>query len=445
MLQRFLAVAVAALCCVQCSLLIDLPADCVPSDCDGFACNAEGTGCMATCANDGDCADGHLCDRETCSPRGCEADADPVSIGGAAMSSDLSAAWGDGRLGVAWVEDNTLKFQVFLGESLEPGAVRQLDPPSAVPAKPSVAWNGSGWAIAWEAETTDDEGRHEVLRFASVDTMGQEAIAPKNLWVTTVGTNGVVEKSIDDPNIAWHEAAQTYVLAWATRTTSSDIYMMFIRRDGADSQGRDDIPHGAALRVTQTEIPTITPLISPRADGVYDVVYRQGSASVDTILRTVNEEAAIEGSDVNLSSAASEVTHHGYARTTKGSVVGFTERDNSSGTTYRTQLRTNRTIAGDKRFEVDREFTDTNGGQAVSAVAGEYAIVAAAEREGRTDVYVARYLDNGARIGLPFSVTSDLDDVGAPYAAATPGGYVILAQTGATVTARHWTCDPVEE
>lgn len=397
---------------------------------------------MVACSTDADCADAHLCDRDQCVARGCEPAA-TVQVG-QGDTDDVAAAWGDGRLGVAHVEDGTLKFQVLLTTELTSSSTRELEAADAKPGRPAVAWNGSGWAIVWEAET-DADGRREVLRFASVDTTGQEVVAPKNLWVTTVTDSGIVEKSVDDPHLAWHETAQTYVVVWATRTGNSDIYMMFIRRDGSDSQSRADIPHGAALRVTQTDVDTISPIVSPRAAGVYDVVYRQGSGSVDTVLRTVNELASLEGTDVNLSNASGEVVHHGYARTTKGSVIGFTERDNTSGETFRTQLRTNRTIAGDSRFLVDRGFTDAEGGQAVSAATGEYAIVTQATRGGRTDVYVARYLDNGARIGLPFAVTADIAEGAAPVAVATSSGYAVIHEEGGAVFARHWTCDPVEE
>lgn len=441
--SALLVVSAAALCCVQCSVLLDLPADCTPDDCDGFQCNEEGTGCLTSCGADTDCAAGHLCDRAACSPRGCEPDAEPVVIS-ESLDGDVAASWGGGRLGVATIDDGVLNFRVFLGTALEASSTRQLEAPSAKAANPSVAWNGSGWAIAWESELTDADGRHEVLRFATVDTTGQQAIAPKNLWVTVVDDSGVQEKSVDDPNIAWHEASQTYVVVWSTRKTSSDIYMMFIRRDGTDSQGRDDIPHGAALRVTLTEVDSINPIVSPRAEGVYDIVYRQGSGNVDTVLRTVNTEASLEGSDVNLSSAMGQVTSHGYARTTKGSVIGFTV-ENGAGVAYRTQLRSDRTIAGDKSFTVDREFSDAEGTHAVSSVTGEYAIVTAATRDERPDVYIARFLDNGARIGLPFPVTSDRPEAAAPVAAATPDGYAILHREATGVLGRHWTCERVEE
>jgi hypothetical protein len=431
------AVLAIATLCVQCSLLLDLPADCRPDDCGGYACNDEGTGCRFQCGDDGDCAGAHLCDGSACIDRGCDPTGAVSTITDSAGDRQIAAAWGDGKLGVVWVDAGRLQFQVFQGEALEPGGGTTLDQ-THEPERPSLTWNGNGWGVSWEGRRAQAEGGNETLNFATVDVMGQQVLAPRELWVA--GAEGGGEKSVDSPDIAWHEAAQTYVLVWSTQITFSDIYMIFVRRDGTDAQGRDELPHDAALRVSQTSVDTVAPLVSPRAEGVYDIVFRQGSTTVDTVLRTVNERAAIEGSDINLSRSAGRIDDHGYQRTKRGSVAGFTEQGTSRGRTYRTQLTTDRTIAGDSRLEVDRDFVDSGNGHVASAQTGEYAIIMDAVRNDRRDVYLARFRDNGSRIGVPFSVTDDRDDASHPLGVATPNGYILLHHEGTSLVGRHWTC-----
>ncbi len=443
----------AWLCAGGCSWVLDVPADCADGDCGGYLCNTEGTGCLYACATDRDCADGFLCDRGSCEAWSCAPDGELQELAeGATSTRDVNPAWGDdgglgGQLGLAQVLSGTLSVQLFQGQGLVPGAARVLEASSAKPQTPWMAWAGDGWGLVWVATISDAQGPKQHLRFAVLDTQANLVVAPKSVWVTTTNPRtGEVEKSIDDPKLVWDGAQGRFLVTWSTRISASEIFLMALDPQGRDLLGRDEVPHEAGVRLTRGGSDAIDPYVIPVAGRVYDVAYRQGSPRVDVLLRRVDLGGTQQGADVNVSSTQGRVGSHALVPISTGSVVGFSEESGGGTGLFRAQLLTDRSLAGGQTYAIDRDFEEVADAISVSSPRGEYGVVFVATQGGERQVFLARFKDDGSRVGLPIPTSQErLRMPIRPRAVGTEGGYFLLHQESegpkaGSIFGRHWTC-----
>jgi hypothetical protein len=434
-----------------CSLLLELPADCVTEDCGGYLCNEEKTGCMAQCGQDGDCAAGHLCDAGRCEPWSCAPDSGARKLlASITTTRDIFPAWadsgGDGHLATAQVVGGTLSVQLFAGVTLQPGPSRALATAESRPQSPWMAWDGSRWAVIWVTSLESGGRPQQQLRFALLDDQAQVVLGPKTLWQTTVLPNtGETEKSIDDPKLYWDDDEGRFLIVWSTRLNTSDLFLLALDAQGRTLEGEEEIPHAAAVRLTRTGFDSVDPHLIPRAGVVYDIAYREGSPQVDVLLRSVDLQGTRQGDDINISATQGQVTSHGLARIRTGAALAFAEQG-VSAQLFRAQLQRDRTLAGGEKVLIDRNYAEALDARLASASPEEYGVLFTATRGQRRDVYLSRYKDNGARVGLPFPVTQDREGAPTqPRFAATRRGYFVLFQEtegvdAGAVFARHWTC-----
>lgn len=439
----------------SCSLVLDLPADCVIDECNGYQCNPAGTGCLGECDSDNDCAPGALCNESAraCVFIGCTADSDDLTpwFEGVGNLRDVAAVWNGAELGAAFVTgEGSLVFQRFGldGEALSSPVV--LDDDEAQPARPSLVWTGDVWGISWEAVGPIEDVQRELLRMAVVGRGDRLDLEPKTLWNTTEDlVTGIVEKSVDDVSLVYDRQRDRFAVFWATRTNAANILMMIVERDGRDLDGNDEIPHEAASVVTFSQANSAAPSAVFRGADVYDVAFREeGAGSVSLVLRTVDLEGNRQGTDVNVSQSEGQVSSHDVASISTGLAFGFTV-DGAGSQSFRAQLRDDRTFAGSGKLLIDRDFEATADGVVVSRLDGaEYAVVMVAERLQRREVFMARFKDNGASVGVPFSLTELLTrEPITPLVAPTTDGYLVLhlendGDNAGSILGRHWTCDP---
>lgn len=451
-----LALAAALTGLSSCSLVLDLPADCAPEDCNGYQCNADKTGCLFDCVNDNECDEGFLCreDKASCLAIGCAPDGELVELFPEAQGrvTDIAMVWNGAELGAVYPSGGGLVFQRFdlTGTSLAEAVT--LDEGAAQPGAPSMVWTGDVWALTWEATGLVDDERRELLRFAVVGVGDRFDVEPRTLWNTTENRQaGTIEKSVDFPDIAFDKDLNRYVIVWSTTVDVADVNMLLVDREGRDLEGNREIPHGASRQVTLTGTDSVAPQVVVRSAGVYDVVYREGSAPANVILRTVDELGMRQGSDLNTSSTDVRADSHGHAGITTGSVVAFTETNGDVGVTFRAQIKRDRALAGGTKLAVDREFDSTADATVASDGDGQYAVVFVADKNLRSEIYMARFKDNGAAIAVPFTLTDLLTRAPVdPVVAPTSSGYMVIfketdGDNAGKILGRHWSCDPVEE
>ncbi len=449
--------AVCAMCAVSltgCSLVLDLPADCTPDDCNGYQCNPEGTGCLIDCDGDEDCADGFLCNtgRDACVEIGCEPAGElQVLFPQADDARDVTLLWNGAEMGAVYPGEGGLEFARIdvNGQPLADPVV--LDERGASPQRPSLAWTGDVWAISWEATGLIDGVRRELLRFAVVGVGDRFDVAPVTLWNTTEDqATATIEKSVDTPSIAWDAERERFVIVWSTQVDAADVWMLIVDREGKDLGGNDpdEIPHETAQRVNLTGADSVAPIVNVRSAEVYDVVYREGAASVNVLLRTFDRNADRQGGDVNLSATDARIDSHGHVRINTGSVVAFTEVNGERSVSYRAQIKNDRTIAGGTKLPIERDFVSTSDATVAARADGsQYAVVLVGERLERREVYMARFKDNGASIAVPFSLTELQTRAPVhPRVVGTDEGFMVLFQETegsrqGQILGQHWTCD----
>jgi hypothetical protein len=431
-----------------CSLLLDLPADCVNEDCDGFRCNDEGTGCLSDCDLDVDCVDGFVCDKGQCLATLCVPDGGPVEIFPGEDTRDADLGFNGLDLAAVWKDANGLNFQLFEERGTPKGKRVLLDEDGAAPGRPSMVWTGAQWGVAWEATEADDEGdAAEVLRFAAVDATGVVEVEPKTLWKALEDrTTGRIEKSVDDPSLLWDPLQDRFAVAWSTRVVASDIYLMTFGVDGNGLDGETEISHELGRQLTFTADDSVEPVLVLRGLNVYDVVFREGAGQINLTLRSVSDDGQRQGDDLDISKTSARALSHNYAAITTGSVAVFSEQDGDRSRVFRAQIKSDRSVAGDQKFEIDRGFSSATSATVASAGEGEYAAFFVADRDGVEDIYMARFKDNGARVGAPFSVTGGEFAAGptAPLVIPSRNGYTILngERGGETLSLMLWGCSP---
>ncbi|MEO1267074.1 MAG: hypothetical protein AAFX99_03185 [Myxococcota bacterium] len=452
----------------SCSLLLDLPADCTPDDCNGFACNDDSTECLFSCDTNAQCSDGHTCNSFTgngiCLPLGC----DPITsirpfLDAANSTLRMDTALnGDGTLfAVAFIDaSGNLKAQLFDIDGSPVGAILSLEASSMTPGRPNLVWNGAGWGVVWEATglagNPGVERVRDLLRFAYINADGSLSTSttegpelPTTLWFTRDD-----ERSVDDPAVAWDSKADVFAASWSTQLdANSDLYMLTFRQDGTSAvDGTSPIPHEEGVRITLSEGDTFSPHIELRTQpddqpNLYDVVFREGSNLVRLGLRTVDGSGnRVFGEDVDLglNVGSSQIADFGYTSITTGNVTAFSERSAAFTKAYRVQLLPSRSIAQDNRFEIGVGLEDVVGTTVASAGSGEYAILFTANNLNSRGVYLTRYRDDGAPINTTFEVSDDtIFDPEHPVLQALPEGYAIFytdSENGAV--GQIWTCSP---
>ena len=446
-----------------CSLLIDLPADCSPEDCNGFVCNDAGTECLFVCENNDQCADDYTCNSfsgaGTCVPLGCEPTTpiQPYFDGASSTLRVHTELNGDGSAFAAGFVDDSgkLRVQIYGADGAPIGAIVDLEPPSETPGRPSLTWAGSGWGVAWEATglagNPGVERERALLRYAFINPDGTIGTFPVTLWYT-IGD----ERSVDDPSIVWDPKAGLFVAVWSTQfDTGSDLFLMSFRADGSSDDGETPIPHEDGIRITLSETDSFTPTLSLRTQpdqqpNLYDVVFREGNTRIRLGLRTVNangEKALGEDVDLGLNAGNTQIVDFGYATITTGNAAAFSEKSAAFTKAYRVQLLPTRGLARDDRFELADGLDDVTGSTIGSALTGEYATLFTGIYDDSRGVYLTRFLDNGVPINATFEVTDDtIFDPEHPHLQALPGGYAIFYTTpddGAL--GQFWTCEPPPE
>ncbi len=444
-------VASALVALSGCSLVLDLPADCRVEDCGGYQCNAEGTGCLLACEGGQDCGEGFVCDGGRCLETGCSPQGELIEFLPAASTSDLSMAYNGEAIGAVHLDATGLVFTRVDKLGRPQGSPLGLALPGEDPKNPALIWNGDVWAVVWEASARVNGESQEQLRFAVIDVGGEFDVEPKTLWFTTEDRmTGRIEKSVDGPSIDWDEQRGRFAVVWTTVVDTSDVYLMIVNKDGTSLEGERDIPHSAGVQITFTQEDAVEPIILTRSADVYDVAYREGAASVNLVLRTVSLDGQRQGTDVNISTTQDRVLSHGHARITTGTILAFTEQSGDEGLLFRAQIKRDRAIAGGSKLPIEQGFDTVRDATVAGGPDAQYAAVFVAERDGRSEVFMARFKDNGARIAAPFSLTDLLSRAPSePVVASTDEGFVVLHQenegAGAgTVLGRHWICTPPE-
>jgi hypothetical protein len=418
-----------------CSLLVDLPANCEPADCAGYACNADKTECLFQCRSDDQCAENYVCNvfsgPGSCVETGCRVEGEwsPL-LPDVSRSPNIGYANNGSNVGVAYVNNVGLYFQLMDSTGTALGSPALLEDLSLTPAEPAVAWSPAGWAVVWDSITVVNSKNRETLRFAALSPEGVLTTAAKSLWVNqTAGDRN--EKTVDSASLAFDAANQIFAVAWSTKVAvGSDVFLLQVKPDGSPLSGQTAIDHDLdVFRISNTAIDSVEPLVAVAQRGgppQYDVVFREGDA---LLLRTVDANGDVAGSDVDLGmvAAGSRVTRHGYAPLTSGAATAFSVEGESAGI-YRVQLDASRAILGGARFEVGDGAVEPDDANVASLAQGEYAVVFIADNMGARGVLFVQYKDSGAVVGFPRRLTDAAVDPSRPQVIPTDLGYVVFYQ-----------------
>jgi len=450
-------VALGALALSGCSLIIDLPADCSAADCNGYQCNPANTECLFVCIGPDDCSDGYVCDNltgaGTCVARGCAPLSPQVLFFDGTRDLDEADVDSNGEsIAAAYVATGALRFKTYSALDGSSSPAITVEPAEYAPQSPTIASDGANYAIVWESDVRFEGAQRELLRFAVMDPAGQVVVAPMTLWVAGFPAPAT-EKSVDQPEMVWDDARQAYVIVFASRIdASSDLVMLAVRADGMAVEG-GEVEHADAKRITLDPTDALDPIVVLRdantepASNFYDVLYREGTTTLDLSLRTLTSEAQRAEDDLKLSSVASGSRVEDFAAVGLGGrlVVTWSEGDASDGDSYQRTLDPIRTP--DDARPVVRDLQDTRGaGLMRTPDEAEYATAHAGVYRGVRDIYVTRYAADGARLTPPFPITSGDDSEPAhPALVPTVDGFLALweateGEDAGTIQGRYWDC-----
>lgn len=426
--------AVAALT-TGCSLFVDLPADCEPSDCAGYQCNAEGTECLFQCRTDAQCDSGYVCNvfsgLGSCVPTGCGFEGTWVPLlSGVERSANVGVASNGQTVGVAYVNAVGLYLQLMDPAGVPIGSPALLEDASMMPAEPAVAWSPTGWAVTWDAITEVNTKNRETLRFAMLTTDGTVTTAARSLWVNKVAGDRN-EKSVDSADVRFDNVNQIFAITWSTKVaTGSDVFLVLVNSDGSPATGGSEIDHDSdVFRVSNTALASVEPFVGvAQRDGAtfYDVVFREGDA---LLMRSLDASGTATGDlDLSRAGAAARVTHHGYATLGTGAAVAFSLDGDPTGI-FRAQLDASGALLGGDRFEVGEGAPEPDDASVGSLGTGEYAVVFIAQNGDHRAMFFVQYKDSGAVVGFPRRLTGDETVAPSqPQLIPTDLGYIALYQ-----------------
>jgi hypothetical protein len=211
----------------------------------------------------------------------------------ACVSSRPSVAWTGTEFGVAWYEvcpsapadSGDIYFTRVTAAGAEvPGAERGVVVHSGVSSWPRIVWNGTGYGMVWLDDR--DGGSFDQLYFARLNTDG--VVIGSTVQLTTpTETSGLQGPA----SLAWDSTRREYLVAWSDQrhaaetcgmaSCSTEIY--FVRVSAAGSA------IGAAMRATVSPGSSTTPWLANRGDG-YGVVWadeRDSAGAAEIYFNTI--------------------------------------------------------------------------------------------------------------------------------------------------------------
>lgn len=161
------------------------------------------------------------------------------SIGGEYVMFRSSIAWNGSGYGVAWIdcwEDCGLRFRKLYADGTPASSTNLL---SSLPSdqSPKIVWNGSGYGVVWCA----DYGTYYQILFLRLDADGNIISGP--IKVSFVGITETTHCLY--PDLAWN--GNGYCVTWVdTRNGNADIFATLLDSAGLPSSFTD-IPISAAV------------------------------------------------------------------------------------------------------------------------------------------------------------------------------------------------------
>ncbi|MCZ6650645.1 MAG: MopE-related protein, partial [Acidobacteria bacterium] len=141
-----------------------------------------------------------------------------------AVSEQPSLVWTGNGYGLAWTDQRDLNKEIYVLvlDSLgsPSGSPQAVTANAAVSAQPCLAWNGSGFGVAW----TDERDLNREIYFRLVSAAG----VPQGLFPTRITSDG---NTSDQPVLAW--TGEEFGVVWRdTRVFNAEIFFARIGADG---------------------------------------------------------------------------------------------------------------------------------------------------------------------------------------------------------------------